>query len=224
MRPLLRILAPALLSATLVPTGVGAQVRLADESDRAAFRAWFVLLVDLQFERRAAEVTDCAALVRFAFREALRAHTPEWARRLELPFTPRFPDVRSAPTTNDGAWPLFRTLAGPAPRYAEFADARTLVTLNARSVGRRTHALAPGDLLYYRQPEQSQPDHLMVFVGRSFFDEGDDWVVYHTGPIDGGDGEVRKVRLRDLVQHPSPRWRPLPSNASFVGVFRLAAL
>ena len=29
-----------------------AQVRLADESDRAAFRAWFVLLADAQFERQ----------------------------------------------------------------------------------------------------------------------------------------------------------------------------
>ena len=40
----------------------------------------------------------------------------------------------------------------------------------------------------------------MVFVGRSHFeDEGDDWVVYHTGPLDGGPGEVRKVRLSTLV-------------------------
>ena len=30
---------------------ISAQVRLADESDRAAFRSWFVLLADAQFER-----------------------------------------------------------------------------------------------------------------------------------------------------------------------------
>jgi uncharacterized protein YfaT (DUF1175 family) len=65
----------------------------------------------------------------------------------------------------------------------------------------------------------------MVFVGRSFFDgDGLDWVVYHTGPIDGGPGEVRKVRLRDLTRHPSPRWRPLPANPAFVGAYRLAVL
>ena len=66
----------------------------------------------------------------------------------------------------------------------------------------------------------------MVFVGRSFFDEdGRDWVVYHTGPIDGGPGEVRKVRLAAIsLRHPSPRWRPLPANPKFVGVFRLALL
>ena len=40
----------------------------------------------------------------------------------------------------------------------------------------------------------------MVFVGRSHFEtDGDDWVVYHTGPIDGGPGEVRKVRLSTLA-------------------------
>ena len=65
----------------------------------------------------------------------------------------------------------------------------------------------------------------MVFVGRSFFEPAHaDWVVYHTGPSDGGPGEVRKVRLADLLRHPAPRWRPVPSNPQFVGVFRLTAL
>jgi uncharacterized protein YfaT (DUF1175 family) len=202
-----------------------AQVRLADDSDRAAFRAWFVLLADAQFERPTADVIDCAALVRHAFREALRAHTPEWLRVSALPFTPRFADVRSAPRAGANGWPLFRVAGGPSPRYAEFADAKTLVRLNARPLGRATRALAAGDLIYFHQPSQKDPDHLMVFVGRSHFEsEGDDWVVYHTGPLDGGPGEVRKVRLSTLVQHPSPRWRPLESNPHFVGTFRLAAL
>lgn len=202
-----------------------AQVRLADESDRAAFRSWFVLLADAQFERTAPEVNDCAALVRYAFREALRTHTAEWARRVALPFAPAFPDVRSAPAATAAGWPLFRTAAAPDARWGEFADARTIVNLNARPLGRSIGALAPGDLLYFQQPDQPQPDHLMVFVGRSHFDrEGLDWVVYHTGPMDDGPGEVRKVRLEDLTRHPSPRWRPIAANHRFVGVFRLAIL
>ena len=206
-------------------SAVFAQLRLSDASDRAAFRSWFVLLADAQFERPAPEVIDCAALVRFAYREALRAHTPEWARRVELPFAPTFPDVRSGPKPGANGWPLFRVSPGAPARYAEFADARTLIRLNARPLGREVSALQPGDLLYFHQPEQQQPDHLMVFVGRSFFDrDADDWVVYHTGPGADGPGEVRKVRLRDLQQHPSPRWRPLTGNRQFVGVFRLAAL
>ena len=199
-----------------------AQVRLADESDRAAFRAWFVLLADAQFERTTPDVVDCAALVRHAFREALRSHTPEWVRRTSLPFTPQFADVRSAPHAGEDGWPLFRVSS--APKYAEFADAKTLVSLNARPIGRDAASARAGDLLYFRQPSQKDPDHLMVFVGRSFFEsEGDDWVVYHTGPTEGGPGEVRKVRLSTLVLHPAPRWRPISSNPQFIGVFRLAA-
>lgn len=206
-------------------THPAAQVRLADESDRAAFRSWFVLLADAQFERNTPDVADCAALIRHAYREALRAHTPEWVRRAALPFAPQYADVRSAPRPGAHGWPLFRITDDADPQYAEFVDAKTLIALNTRPLGRDTRALRPGDLLYFRQPAQKAPDHLMVFVGRSEFEaEGVDWVVYHTGPTDDGPGEVRKVRLSTLAQHPSTRWRPLTSNPRFVGVYRLAVL
>jgi uncharacterized protein YfaT (DUF1175 family) len=133
--------------------------------------------------------------------------------------------VRSAPRGGPEGLPLFRIADGSPPRYGEFADARTIVTLNAAPVGRHAAAAQPGDLLYFRQDGQRQPDHLMVVVGASFFDdEGKDWVVYHTGPLDDGPGEVRKVRLETLRQHPSPRWRPVAGNPQFVGVFRLSVL
>ena len=197
---------------------------LADESDRAAFRGWFALLSELQFEHTAAEVTDCASLVRFAYREALRAHTPEWLRRIGLPVTPLYPDVRSGPRPGPQGWPLFSIRAG-TPLYGEFADARTLIRLNSRPLGRSSRAARSADLLYFHQPGQRQPDHLMVFVGPSVFDsEAVDWVVYHTGPDASSAGEVRKVRLVDLLHHPSPRWRPSPDNPHFIGVFRWALL
>ena len=221
----------ALVTFSIGGGGVSAQVRLADESDRAAFRAWFVLLADAQFERQTEDVNDCAALVRHAVREALRTHTPEWVRRSGLPFTPQFADVRSAPRAGSEGLPLFRVSADATPKFAEFADAKTLINLNAKPLGRDAHAARPGDLLYFRQPGQREPDHLMVFVGRSHFETaGDDWVVYHTGPgsqgvgQSGSQGEVRKVRLSTLMQHPAPRWRPLGSNPNFVGVFRLVML
>ena len=105
----------------------------------------------------------------------------------------------------------------------EFADAKTLVRFNARFIAREVGALRPGDLLYYQQPSQHTPDHLMIYVGKSPFDRSaGDFVVYHTGPADdGGPGEVRKARVADLLKHPAPRWRPLPGNSHFVGIFRL---
>nr|HPK73066.1 DUF1175 family protein [Vicinamibacterales bacterium] len=196
-----------------------AQVRLADEADREAFRAWFTFLADAEFYRPTPDVADCAGLVRHAAREALRAHTPEWHRLAALPALAPFPDVRDRPAGGPGGLPLFRVAPG---RYAEFADARTIVTLNARLIGRDPRALQPGDLVYFRQASGASPDHLMVFVGRSRLERAAaDWIVYHTGPADGGAGEVRKTRLADLVRHPAPRWRPVPHNPAFVGIFRL---
>ena len=202
--------------------GPMAQVRLIDETDRDAFRSWFTFLADAQFYRPEPDVTDCAGLVRHAVREALRAHTPEWLRLAALPVAAPFPDVRTRPAGGPDGWPLFQVGGG---RYAEFADAGTIVGLNARPIGRDLGALRPGDLLYFRQDTQASPHHLMVFVGPSRFESHDgDWVVYHTGPIDGGAGEVRKTRLADLARHPVPRWRPVPHNPSFVGMFRLGWL
>ncbi len=196
-----------------------AQVRLTDAADREAFRAWFTFLADAQFYRPTPDVTDCAGLVRHAAREALRTHTPEWHRLAALPAAAPFPDVRVRPPGRADGVPIFRV--GPG-RYAEFADARTIVLRNARRIGRDTRALQPGDLMYFRQDSASLPDHVMVFVGRSRLEPGaGDWIVYHTGPVDGGAGEVRKTRLEDLARHPAPRWRPVPHNPAFVGIFRL---
>jgi uncharacterized protein len=204
-----------------LPARPGAQLRLTDEGDRAAFRGWFVLLADAAFYRPVAEVSDCASLIRYAVRESLRAHTPEWLRLARLPLEPGLPDVGHRPSGGNHM-PLFRVSSDQRAPLAEFADARTLIRFNARFVARDADAAQPGDLLYFQQPSQREPDHLMIFVGPSRFDPGaDDFVVYHTGPDDHGPGEMRKVRLADLMRHPSLRWRPLTANPQFVGVFRL---
>ncbi len=219
------------LTLTLFAAAAGAarpaaQIRLADESDRAAFHAWFVFLADAQFYRPTADVDDCAALVRHAFREALRAHTPEWRRQAALPLMPSFPDVRRRPEAGPDGWRLFRISAADPAQLGEFADARTIVRYNARLVSRDADAARPGDLLYFHQAQQASPDHLMVVIGPSQFEpDGRDWIVYHTGPLDASNpGDVRKARLRDLHRHPSARWRPSPANDAFVGVFRLDIL
>lgn len=234
-------LIPVLMSALTVlspavpTTPVQAQVPLTDASDRAALRAWFVLLADAQFYRTTPDVIDCAALVRHAMREAFRPHTPEWLRQAALPLTQVHPDVRvKPPLVAGGGLGLFRVSRAEPPAYAEFADAKTLVGLNAQRLGRDLAALRPGDLLYFHQSSQRSPDHLMIFVGRSRFEaEGDDWIVYHTGPDApapgqsgpaASPGEMRKVRLSVLLQHPAPRWRPLSANPNFVGLFRLNLL
>ncbi len=223
-----RIGAAVLAAALAVAVGAAprAASRLADDGDRAAFTSWFTFLADAQFERPTSDVTDCASLVRHAFREALRSHTPAWYQRSRLPLTVAFPDVRATPPVKDGAWLLFRVARRPE-RFAEFADASTLIRLNARFLGRDARAARPGDLLFFVQDTRAEggANHLMVFVGESRFERtGRDWLVYHTGPTDDGPGEVRKATLADMSRHPSPRWRPVASNPAFAGVFRLAVL
>ena len=214
----------ALLTALVLLTGPSSPRPTLDAQDRAAFNAWFTLLVDAQFYRPTTDVVDCAALVRHAAREALREHTAEWQRRMAIPGGHARPDVRARLAAIAGALPIFRVSEGPDARYAEFADARTILRLNATLVGRDPGAARPGDLIAFQQERQRMPEHLMVFVGRSAFEpDRADWVVYHTGPdlATGAPGEMRKASLADLRRHPAPRWRPVAGNPAFVGVYRL---
>jgi uncharacterized protein YfaT (DUF1175 family) len=204
-----------------------AQVSFRDAADRDAFRRWFVVLADAQFYRPTPDVTDCAALVRHAVREAVRTQSPDWRRRIALPGSVAVPATHASAVERDGALLLFRVTKTAPPQFGEFADAKTLVALNSRAIGRDPAAARPGDLLYFRQGTGHFPDHVMVFVGRSAFEaDGHDWVVYHTGPSAGGRdevteaGEVRKVRLSELRRHPSPHWRPVAANTAFAGVYR----
>jgi uncharacterized protein YfaT (DUF1175 family) len=134
------------------------------------------------------------------------------------------PNLRLHLASTGDSVPVFRISDTTPPRFAEFADARTILRLNATFVSRDAAAARAGDLLAYHQPGQRLPEHLMVFVGRSAFEaDRSDWVVYHTGPDATArtPGEMRKASLADLRQHPAPRWRPVADNPAFLGVYRL---
>jgi uncharacterized protein YfaT (DUF1175 family) len=45
-------------------------------------------------------------------------------------------------------------------------------------------------------------------------------VVYDTGEDHGKSGELRRVALAELLDHPQPQWRPIPGNPNFLGVYR----
>jgi uncharacterized protein len=213
-------------------------LRLESVHDRQAFRGWFALLAEYQALRPAEElpneINDCAALLRYAYRNALLKHDEPWLRENQLvppagltsvekyryPFTP----LRAS---------LFRVRAGSFRAsdlsdgtFSEFADANSLRQWNAHFVSRDIRAAQPGDILFYRQLEQDSPFHSMVFVGRSQWISGagtetaKDIVVYHTGPIHGRPGEMRRTSVAELLEHPSPRWRPTAGNENFLGVYR----
>ncbi len=207
--------------------------RLESAIDRENFSHWFTFLAEDQYYAPMAaastEIQDCAGLVRFAYRNALISHSPAWRERAGLPYDPGFGDVASyhypfGPLREK----LFRSRPGPlAPEdqkqgaFVEFADSSTLLRYNTYLVSRDLRAAQPGDLLFFHQAVQHESFHTMIFVGRSRFQSQDaDWIVYHTGEVNGHRGEIREVRAETLLQHPDPHWRPVLNNPNFMGVYR----
>lgn len=198
-------------------------LRLRDRADQEAFRGWCCWLAESLYVSQPAlprDVADCAGLLRFCYREALRRHDAAWAQALGLQELPPLPDLKRprypAPVLRDR---IFRVRAGPLreadPRegaFRAFADARHLMRWNAHPLGREVVRARPGDVLFYEQLADSLPFHSMLWTGGA--------VVYHTGPAAGKSGEMRRLTLEALDEHPEPRWRPRPGNANFLGVFR----
>ena len=192
-------------------------LRLHDPADRMTFRRWFTFLAEAQYFRgRAlpAEIDDCAGLLRFAYREALRPHDAAWAREMALPAPASASDIQQYqyPYTPLAA-ALFRVRGGSFRAsdlrdgaFAQFADVETLWRHNTYFVGRDLYRARPGDLLFFRQDGQRMPFHAMIFLGQGQIEPGNEqYVVYHTGPSGRSPGEIRRVSLAQLLNYPSPR-------------------
>jgi uncharacterized protein YfaT (DUF1175 family) len=214
-------------------------VELRTFEDRENFRRWFTSIAEIQFyqlsEQWKSEQRDCAGLVRFAMREALRHHDRTWFQRMGPAYEPVARDVMGFDLDNNQLGEkIFRTETGAyhdgdqrSAKFSEFADGRTLKNFNVVFVSRDRREAQPGDLMFYYQPwVQKFPYHVMVFLGtpRVAPNSQRDWVVYHTGSTATDDGAVKKVELSVLDQHPDPRWRPLETNKNFLGFYRLKIL
>ena len=208
-------------------------LRLDDGRDREAFRRWFAFLAEVQYfsaaAQRPAEIVDCAALVRYSYREALRRHDTNWAMSAHVPLVPAFESIRkySFPHTPLGA-ALFRLRAGPfelsdlsSGAFGQFANAETLERFNAFFVTRNVRVAERGDLIFFRRMDERLTFHTMIFIGRSAITpSGSSYVVYHTGPDAGGGGDIRRLTINQLLEYPDPQWRPVAANPNFMGVFR----
>ena len=208
-------------------------------TDRENFRSWFTLIAEGQFYQLSnewnAEQRDCAGLVRFAWREALRRHDRTWFQKMGPGYPAIAPDVKRYQLEQGPLGEkLFRTSFGSYKdgdlangTFSEFADARSLKSFNTKFISRDRHYAEPGDLLFFYQPwVQKFPFHVMVFLGASKMGQEDanDWVVYHTGASPTDAGTVKKVQLSILDQHPNRRWQPVESNSNFLGFYRLKIL
>ncbi len=231
--------------------GIPDAIELSSFDDRANFRRWFAHIAEMQFYRPSdawnKDQRDCAGLVRFAWREALRRHDRLWFQSISRGsgdssgsgggegYEAVAPDVRAYSLERSPVGEkLFRADYGsfregdPAGgKFSEFADARTLKNHNAAFISRSRRHAQKADLLFFLQPwVRKFPYHVMIFIGdaRHASEGAGDWVVYHTGASPGDEGEVKKVRLATLDHHPDKRWRPVENNPNFLGFYRLLIL
>jgi uncharacterized protein YfaT (DUF1175 family) len=219
--------------------GIPDAAELRSSDDRANFRRWFAHIAEMQFyklsEQWKEDQRDCAGLVRFSWREALRVHDREWYQMMGEGYEAVSPDVKAYDLKRGPLGEkLFRADFGTFQesdlanhKFSEFADGRTLKNYNSDFISRDRHQAERGDLLFYHQPwVQKYPYHVMIFIGDARYNgEGaNDWVVYHTGSSPNDKGEVKKVRLAALDHHPDRRWRPVEHNPNFLGFYRLKIL
>ncbi|HZF41037.1 MAG TPA: DUF1175 family protein, partial [Blastocatellia bacterium] len=142
-----------------------AELRSAD--DRDSFRRWFAYIAEMQFYKLSdawnEDQRDCAGLVRFAWREALRGHDRTWYQSISKggdAYEVVAPDVKAYDLKGGPLGEkLFRADFGSFRRsdltdgkFSEFADARTLKNHNATLISRDRRQARRGDLLFFYQP------------------------------------------------------------------------
>ena len=219
--------------------GIPDLAELRTYEDRENFRRWFTAIAEMQFYQLSnqwnADQRDCAGLVRFAMREALRHHDRPWLQKMGPGYEIVAADVVAFDLDhNPLGEKIFRTDFGSFDesdlrngRFSEFADGRALKNFNTTFVSRDRREAQPGDLIFFYQPWVKKfPYHVMIVLGagRVASNGAQDWVVYHTGSTPTDEGAVKKVELSVLDHHPDPRWRPIESNRNFMGFYRLKIL
>lgn len=213
-------------------------IDLSSETDRTAFRRWFttIALAQLTHLDDRWHDRDCAGLLRYCYREALRKHDSAWLARRKWLLTAAIPDVKkysypdvpivgarvfnSGAQTSDGQELAERTSArrpgswSPLHAFTSFAEAARLKDNSMAFLSRMEGDALPGDvLIYLNDTESDWPYHMMIYLGGGA-------TVYHTGPDGDNPGRVKRLTLSELASHPNPRWHPVQQNRYFLGFYR----
>jgi uncharacterized protein YfaT (DUF1175 family) len=198
------------------------EAELVSEDDRQSFLESFVAIALAQAPVPEASFEpsqrDCAGLVRYAYREALKAHDARFAARHKA--LRRLPEVHAFhyPRVPWLGKRLFRVRPGAFNERsieADFDDSPEAVRLATGSARRVDGPARTGDLYLFHAEDGAW--HLMIIAAPG----PDPLLVYHTGPRPDGPGEVRRLHESVLLAHPDPAWHPRPDNPAFLGLWRL---
>lgn len=203
-----------------------------DSKDSERFRNWFIWIAIDTFKNNTLlwnrDEMDCAGLVRYCAREALRKHDSFWFERSRYT-GPVFEDVEkyNYPNIPVIGTKLFRIKKGKfqdISEFSTFAVARILYENSMKFVTKEINFASPGDIMVFFHPEDFEfPYHLMIYVGNLGVSDHQGWVLYHTGPIGAGTGELRFVRCTELTKL-DPSWVVNAKNKYFLGFFRFKFL
>lgn len=154
---------------------------------------------------------DCAGLITFSYKEALKKHDLNWYKQFSI-----IDDGRSIERFNYPNIPyLGERCFNSNKGFIKTANASSLLNYNMVFISKNLDELEKGDVLFYYDEEFDMPYHSMIYLK----DQGS--VVYHTGPIDEtNNGEVRLMLIDDLLSHPDTKWHPKLKNKYFLGGFR----
>ncbi len=205
---------------------------LTSAQDKRHFIDSFVAIADAQFYQLSdawhEDQRDCAGLIRFAYREALKQHSDDWHTAVGWLHAQPAPDVEkfSYPNIPLIGTRLFRmnnlSVADHDvdSLFSAFVEAKYLLNYNCVSVGKNRTAAQTGDLVFFFHfNDPTMPYHSMIFI-KDPTDAKQDYFIYHTGPSEEETGEVRKLRREIFNHHPDERWRPEPNNPFFLGYYR----
>jgi uncharacterized protein YfaT (DUF1175 family) len=220
---------------------------LSSDGDRTAFRRWFttIALAQLTHIDDRWNDRDCAGLLRYCYREALKRHDNAWLADRRWLVTAAIPDVRkynypNVPLVgtrlfNAGHRTAREGITGHDPAMTPVADhpARARMgqelTLDEFSDFAEAARLKDNSLAFLgRDRDGALPGDVMVYLNdtesqwpyHTMIYLGNGMTVYHTGPDGDKPGIVKRLSLAQLAAHPNPRWHPVAENPYFLGFYR----
>lgn len=194
--------------------------------DRENFREWFTSIAETQYYKISNTWEsihhDCAGLIVFAYKEALKKHDNIWFKDFISLTNRNTPDIEAFnyPDIPILGEKLFRisngnyTAGDENKLFFASSTANILYNFNLIFSTFNPEDAIPGDILIYKDTDsEAMPYHSMILLENHR-------VIYHTGPIDNKEGEVRMVKLADLEKHPDKKWHPSTDNPNFCGVYK----
>ncbi|MDK2945565.1 DUF1175 family protein [Geotoga petraea] len=168
--------------------------------------------------------SDCAGLIRYAYKESLKKHDQTWIKETGYKGN-IFKDIKKynypeIPFIGTDIFYLGEDIF-VKKNYSNFASARYLVEFNMDYLGSNIVNIKTGDILAFFHPYDIEyPYHLMVYIEQN----RERYVIYHTGPIsENNPGELRLTNFEDL-KYADPSWIANKENKNFLGFYRFKIL